>query len=67
MDIGVGEMAFIFCGKHPLLVTRTQVSDPGTKSHLFIFKAFSYTCKLYNIMVGSVFLCCGFVTYTGLT
>ena len=29
MDLGVGEMGFIFCGKHPLLVTRTQVSDPG--------------------------------------
>ena len=29
MDLGVGEMGFIFCGKHRLLVTRTQVGDPG--------------------------------------
>ena len=29
MDLGVGEMGFIFCGKHHLLVTRTQVSDSG--------------------------------------
>ena len=27
--LGVEEMGFIFCGQHPLLVTRTQVSDPG--------------------------------------
>ena len=25
MDFGVGEMGFIFCDKHPLLITRTQV------------------------------------------
>ena len=35
MDIGVGEMAFIFCGKHPPLVTRIQVSDPGPRALLF--------------------------------
>ena len=29
MDLGVGEMGFIFCGQHPPLVTRTRVSDPG--------------------------------------
>ena len=29
MDLGVAEMGFLFCGKHPLLMTRTQVSDPG--------------------------------------
>ena len=29
MDLGVGEMGFIFCGKHCLLVTRNQRSDPG--------------------------------------
>ena len=30
MDLGVGEIEFIFCGKHPLLVTRksTQVRNP---------------------------------------
>ena len=36
MDLGVGEMGFIFCGKHPLLITRIQVSDPGPKGLLFI-------------------------------
>ena len=34
MELGVVEMRLIFCGKHPLLVTRTQVSDPGTMGHL---------------------------------
>ena len=29
MDLDVGEMGFIFYGEHPLLVTRTRVSDPG--------------------------------------
>ena len=28
MDLSAGEMGFIFCGKHPLLMTRTLVSDP---------------------------------------
>ena len=28
MDLGVWKMGFKFCGKIPLLVTRTQVSDP---------------------------------------
>ena len=31
MDLGVGEMGFIFYGKHHLLLTRIQVSDPGPK------------------------------------
>ena len=26
--LSVGEMGFIFCGKHPLLMTRIRVSDP---------------------------------------
>ena len=29
MDLGVEEIGFIFCGKRPLLLTRTQVGDPG--------------------------------------
>ena len=29
MDLGVGEIGFIFYSKHPLLVTRTQRSNPG--------------------------------------
>ena len=27
MDLGVGEMGFIFCGKRPFLLTRAQVSN----------------------------------------
>ena len=27
-------MGFIFCGKHPLLMTSIQVSDPGSKGPL---------------------------------
>ena len=29
MDLGVAEMGFIFCGNHPLHMTRTGVNDPG--------------------------------------
>ena len=29
VDLGVGEMGFIFYGTYSLLVTRTEVSDPG--------------------------------------
>ena len=35
MDLGVGEMGFIICGKHLLLVTSAQVSDTGCMGHLF--------------------------------
>ena len=34
MDLGVAEMRFISFGKHPLLMTRTGVSDPGLKGPL---------------------------------
>ena len=44
MDLGAGEMAFTFCGKHPLLVTRTRVSDPGPMGPLVVKK--SYPVKL---------------------
>ena len=37
MDLGVGEMGFIFCGKHPFLMTRIQASDPGLNSPLVYF------------------------------
>ena len=40
MDIGVEEMGFIFHGKHPLLMTRIQVRDPGPKGPLVS----SYPC-----------------------
>ena len=37
MDLGVGKMGFIFCGKHPLTVARTQVSDTGSMGPLVNF------------------------------
>ena len=40
MDLGVGEMRFIFCGKNTLLVTRNQVSDPRSMDPL-VFLIFS--------------------------
>ena len=36
MKKGVGKMGFIFCGRHPLLVTRTQVRDPWPMGHLVL-------------------------------
>ena len=36
MVFGVGEMGFIFCGKQPLLVTRTQVTNPGAMGPLVL-------------------------------
>ena len=41
MDLGVGEMGFIYCGKHPLLVTRTLVRDPGPMDPLVLFIQFN--------------------------
>ena len=29
MNSGVREMGYIFCGKHPHLMTRTQMSNSG--------------------------------------
>ena len=34
MDLDVVEMGFIFCGNHPLLMTKIQVSDAGPKGSL---------------------------------
>ena len=45
MDLGVGKMKFIFCGKYPLPVTRIQVSDPGYKSPLVFEKSQQMTTK----------------------
>ena len=42
MDFGVEEMGFVFCGKHPVLVTRTQVSDPGPIGPLVFFPESSH-------------------------
>ena len=38
MDLGVGEMRYISCGKHPLLVIRSQVSNPGPMGPLVFVK-----------------------------
>ena len=34
LDLGVGEIGSIFCGTHPLLATRIEVSVPGHKGYL---------------------------------
>ena len=34
MNLGFEEMVFIFCGQHPLLVTRIEVRDLGPKGPL---------------------------------
>ena len=39
MDLGIGEMGFIFCGKHPLLKIRIQVGDLGSKGPLIFVLA----------------------------
>ena len=49
MDLGVGEMGFKFCGKHPLLMTRTQVSNPGLMGPLILVRSnFVSTISLYR-------------------
>ena len=35
MDLGAGEIGFIFCGKHPLIMTKIQVSYRGPNGPLF--------------------------------
>ena len=55
MDLGVGEMGFIFCGKHPLLVTRTQVSDPEPMGHLVcVFIILAQTAIVISVCYGVV-------------
>ena len=46
--LGVGEMGFIFCGKHPLLVTGIQVSDPGPIGPLVLKKTTSFLCTQFD-------------------
>ena len=41
MDLSYGETGFIFCAKHPLLVTRVQVSDPGSLFYVVFLGALS--------------------------
>ena len=36
IDLSVAEMGFILCGKYPLLMTRTEVSDPGPMGPLTV-------------------------------
>ena len=42
MDLGVEEMGSVICGKHPSLVTRTHVSDPGHMGSLDFFPESSH-------------------------
>ena len=35
---GLKRMGFIFCGKHPLLMTRIQVSDPEPMDPLVVLQ-----------------------------
>ena len=37
MDLGVGEMGFMFHGKYPVHMTRIQVSDPGPSCLCYIY------------------------------
>ena len=45
MDLGVGEMR-----KHPLLVTRTQVSHPGSMGPLVLKKQMRQGGFLFNLL-----------------
>ena len=47
MNIGVGEIGLIFCGKHPLFVTRTKVSDPGPTGPLVLYYSIINFSSLY--------------------
>ena len=49
MDFGVGEMGFIFCGKHPHLVTSTQVSNPGPKDPLVLIPTSVQNFRTFTI------------------
>ena len=48
MDLGVGEMGFVFCGKHPFLMTGTQVGNPGPMDRLDLFIPIIRNCILSN-------------------
>ena len=49
MDLGVGEMEFVFCGKHPFLMTGTQVGYPGPMDGLDLFKPIIKNCILFEL------------------
>ena len=55
MDLIVGEMGFIFCGKHPLLVTKAEVtvSNPGPMGPL-IFSILPKTAFFMSVCYGAV-------------
>ena len=55
MDLGVVEMGFIFCGKHPLLVTRTQMRDQGPSCLKFtgsnVYNKLAASIGLLEVMI----------------
>ena len=54
MDLSVREMRLIFCGKHPFLMTRIQVSDTGPKGPLaVVFCLFCCFCFFLIIKFNS--------------
>ena len=53
MDLDVGEIGFIFNGEHPLLVTRTQVSDPGPMGPLVFFARYIWYPTYITHLMGS--------------
>ena len=63
MDLSVGEMGFIFCGKHPLLVSRTQVSDPGPNDPLVSKIEYLICFLLLTIDVTIEVICYSFIKY----
>ena len=51
MDLHVGDMGFIFCGKHPLLITRIQVIDLGPKGPSFSISVCMCVCVCVCVCV----------------
>ena len=54
MDLSAGEMGFIFCGKLPLRMTRTRVSDPVSYGLIVINSYFNISslnllCELASV------------------
>ena len=50
VGLGTGEVGFVFFGKHPLLVARIQVIDPGLKGPLvcFFVCSFSFVINVFT-------------------
>ena len=63
MDLSVGEMGFIFCGKHHLLAARTQVSDPGPNDPLVSKIEYLICFLLFTIHIPIEGLCYSFIKH----